>query len=188
MGRGAYDSYYGCVFETAMQGTLALQLPLAYPSHATGIIPPPTIDVQVWGVMLRFVYNDGQAALARAFDTSQQNVSRYLDKGELVRVKVQDGTYTEKDIWGYSPTEKRGEALGTPKERKIIINGVDLYTRTPELTYEGVCHLAGIESDAQPTVTFRNGPGTTVEGSLLPGQRVGLAHGMVFNVRVTSGA
>lgn len=110
--KSAYDSYYGCVFDTMMQGKLAIQLPLAYDFHLSGIIPPPTIRVNVWGVGLDFVLNTGQAALAQNFQTSQQNVSRYLDKAALVQAKVQDGTYTEKDIWGYSPTDKRREAAG----------------------------------------------------------------------------
>lgn len=106
-----WDMYYGCVFETAMQGKLAIQLPLAYGFSESGIIPPPSIRVQVWGVVLTFVLNTGQADLAKAFDTMQQNVSRYLDRGEIVQARVKDGTYTEKDIWGFSPTDKRRKAL-----------------------------------------------------------------------------
>jgi len=109
------DIYYGCVFETPMLGTLALQLALEYPFHESGIIPPPTITVTVWGMPgMQFVLNHGQASLAQAFGTSQQNVSRYLDKGMLAQVKIKDGTYTEKDIWGFSPTDKRREANRMP--------------------------------------------------------------------------
>lgn len=110
-----HEAYYGCVFETPMQGKLALQIGLDYPFFGSGIIPPPLITMTVWGMAgMQFVLNDGQASLARAFQTSQQNVSRYLDKGLLVQTKITDGTYTEKDVWGYSPTEKRREASELP--------------------------------------------------------------------------
>lgn len=108
--------YYGCVFKTALKGKVALQIPLDYEFFGSGVILPPVINVQVWGMYpFEFVYNHGEEELAKSFDTTQQSISRYLKAGSNIQELITADTYSEKDIWGYSPTEKRRELMNQSK-------------------------------------------------------------------------
>ena len=99
--------YYGTV-QKSLEGRFAIQIELEYPFWGSGVILPPVIQVMLWGMHpVEFVLNTGQQELAKAFGVKQQSVSRYLEKGTVIQELVSAGSLTEKDIWGYSPTQER---------------------------------------------------------------------------------
>lgn len=106
-------AYYGCVFSTLLKGKLAIQIPVEYEFFGSGVIMQPRIEAQVWGMYpLEFIFNHGQDELAKAFNVKQQSISRYLKDGQYVQELFSSGSYSEKDIWGYSPTERRRQENG----------------------------------------------------------------------------
>lgn len=71
----------------------------------------------------------------------------------------------------------------------IIVNGRKRVVTSNELTFDEVVLLAYNPVPSGPyimlTVTYRDGAGRPPEGRLLPGQKVKIQDGTVFNVTVT---
>ena len=71
----------------------------------------------------------------------------------------------------------------------IIVNGRKRVVTSDELTFDEVVLLAYNPVPSGPyimlTVTYRDGAGRPPEGRLLPGQKVKIQDGTVFNVTVT---
>jgi hypothetical protein len=148
--------YYGTVQESN-KGKFAIQIPLEYPSWGSGLVLPPVIEAQLWGQYpVVFVLNTGQAELAKAFDVNQQSVSRYLKNGEGIQELITAGTYSEVDIWGYSPTKRRMKAArATTEVERLQGNDTKLPSESlteartsPELTGENRHELRAIREFA----------------------------------------
>lgn len=116
--------YYGTVLK-GVHGKFALQIPVEYDFYGSGIILPPVIKAKIWGMQsVEFVLNGGQDELGKTFGYDQQSISRYLEEGKRLQEMIMSGSYNEKDVWGYSPTDKRRIRYGfhTPlnkKEKKV---------------------------------------------------------------------
>jgi len=71
---------------------------------------------------------------------------------------------------------------------KIIVNGAAVEVDSTEITYELVQRIAfNGKTDRNHTVTYR-GAAEEKQGTLSPGETVGIADGTVFNVYETGGA
>lgn len=82
-------------------------------------------------------------------------------------------------------TEKEGDK----KSVTIIVNGRERTVESKELTFDEVVDLAFDDPQRGPnivfTITYRRGPESHKEGSLLEGQSVKIKDGMIFNVTRT---
>ena len=75
------------------------------------------------------------------------------------------------------------------KEFTITVNGRQKVVTEKELSFEQIVALAFDNPPTGPnivfTITYRRGEGNKPEGTLLPGEKVKIKDGMIFNVTAT---
>lgn len=118
------SKFYGTVQKSA-KGRFAIKIPIDYELWGSGVLLPPIIDVQLWGLQnVPFYLVTDNAQLGKQFDVSQQHITRLLKTGGELQQKISAGEYLEADIWGYSPTQERRIKYGlvteaTPKPESV---------------------------------------------------------------------
>ena len=81
----------------------------------------------------------------------------------------------------------RADKCDHPCEIKIIVNGREKTVTEKKLTYAQIVRLAfdSVDSETIYTVTYKKGPPSNPQGSMVEGDIVNLENGMIFNVTAT---
>ena len=74
-----------------------------------------------------------------------------------------------------------------PAATTITVNNKTFVVASTQVAYEEIVSMAGMKSQTRPTVTYYCRT-SSVQGSLIPDQTIGLIPNLIFNVTHTSGA